>query len=132
MRRYLLDTNTVSHALRGHPKVLAHMTAAPMASLAISAVTEAELRFGLARRPGALRLQALVEEFLLRVDVLAWDRECAASYGPLRAALGERGKSLAPLDLMIAAHAQSTDAILVSNDQAFAHCHDLTLEDWTA
>ena len=132
MRHYLLDTNTVSHAVRGHPKVLARMTAVPMASLAISTVTEAELRFGLARRPGSLRLQALVDEFLLRVDVLAWGRECAARYGPLRAALGERGKSLAPLDLMIAAHAQATGATLVSNDQAFAHCLDLALEDWTA
>lgn len=132
MRHYLLDTNTVSHALRGHPKVLARMTAVPMAGLGISVVTEAELLFGLAKRPEAVRLQVLVEEFLRRVDVLPWDRDCAARYGFLRAALGERGKALAPLDLLIAAQAQALDAVLVSNDQAFAHCEGIVWEDWTA
>jgi tRNA(fMet)-specific endonuclease VapC len=132
VRHYLLDTNTVSHALRGHAKVLGRMTAVPMASLAISVVTEGELLFGLARRPEAVRLQVLVDEFLRRVDVLPWDRECAASYGRLRASMGEHGKTLAPLDLMIAAQAQAVDAVLVSNDLAFAHCGGLAWEDWTA
>jgi tRNA(fMet)-specific endonuclease VapC len=132
VRHYLLDTNTVSHALRGHANVLGRMTAVPMASLAISAVTEGELLFGLARRPEAVRLQVLVDEFLRRVDVLPWDRECAASYGRLRASMGEHGKTLAPLDLMIAAQAQAVDAVLVSNDLAFAHCGGLAWEDWTA
>lgn len=132
MKRYLLDTNTVSHALRGHGKVLARMTEVPMPSLGISVVTEAELLFGLARRPEAVRLHTLVEEFLRRVDVLPWDRACAAHYGRLRAAMGERGKSLAPLDLLIAAQAQATNAVLVSNEQAFAHCNGLDWEDWTA
>ena len=131
MRHFLLDTNTVSHALRGHPSVLTRMTAVPMASLGISVITEAELLFGLARRPEAVRLQALVEEFLRRVDVLPWDRECAARYGQLRAAMGERGKSLAPLDLLIAAQAQALDSVLVSNDKAFAHCEGLAWEDWS-
>ena len=131
MRHYLLDTNTVSHALRGHPKVLARMIAVPMASLGISVVTEGELLFGLARRAEAVRLRVLVEEFLRRVDVVPWDRECARCYGDLRASLNERGKSLASLDLMIAAQAQALDAALVSNDQAFSHCEDLPREDWT-
>lgn len=132
MKHYLLDTNTVSHALRGHPKVLSRMTEVPMTSLGISVVTEAELLFGLARRPEAVRLQALVDEFLRRVDVLPWDRDCAARYGRLRAAMGERGKTLAPLDLLIAAQAQARNAVLVSNDQAFAHCEGLAWEDWSA
>jgi tRNA(fMet)-specific endonuclease VapC len=130
MTRNPLDTNTVSHALRGHPKVLSRLTAAPMASLVISVITEGELLFGLAKRPQAVRLQALVKEFLRRVDVLPWDRECAERYGGLGVALGERGKALAPLDPLIAAHAQALDAVLVSNDQAFAHCEGLAWEDW--
>lgn len=132
MKHYLLDTNTVSYALRGHPKVLARMTEAPMTSLGISVVTEAELLFGLARRPKAVRLQALVEEFLRRVDVLPWGRDCAARYGQLRAAMGERGKTLAPLDLLIAAQALAANTVLVSNDQAFAHWEGIDWEDWTA
>jgi len=62
----------------------------PMASLCIPAITEGELRFGLARRPDAVRLQALVEEFLARVDVLPWDRASAACYvtQPMRPSVG--------------------------------------------
>jgi tRNA(fMet)-specific endonuclease VapC len=131
VRRYLLDTNAVSHALRGHPRLIARLTSVPMASLCISAVTEGELAFGLARRPEAARLHALVEEFLRRVAVLPWDRACASRYGALRAALGDRGRALAPLDLLIAAHALAVDAVLVSNDRAFAHCDGLAREDWT-
>lgn len=130
MKRYLLDTNAVSHALRGHPRLLERLTSVPMASLCMSVVTEAELKFGLARRPGALRLHALVEEFLCRVDVLPWDRACAAHYGSLRAALGQSGKTLAPLDLLIAAHALAIGSVLVSNDRAFGHCDGLAREDW--
>jgi tRNA(fMet)-specific endonuclease VapC len=131
LRRYLLDTNTVSHALRGHPKVMARMTTLPMADLRVSVITEAELRYGLARRPGAVALRTLVDEFLHRVDVLAWDRDCATHYGLLRANLAEAGKTLAPLDLLIASQALACDCVLVSNDQAFMHCSGLAFEDWT-
>jgi len=81
--RYLLDTNIVSDALKAHPAVMRQLTAVPMASLCISAITEGELLSGLARRPDAVRLHALVEEFLSRVDVLPWNRASAACYGSL-------------------------------------------------
>jgi len=129
--RYLLDTNIVSDALKAHPAVMRQLTAVPMASLCISTITEGELLSGLARRPDAVRLHALVEEFLSRVDVLPWNRASAACYGSLRAALGSRGKVLAPLDLLIAAQAQAVGAVLVSNDQAVGHCQGLAWEDWT-
>ena len=132
MKRYLLDTNTVSHVLKAHPVVCRRMTAVPMASLCVSAITEGELRFGLARRPAATRLHQLVEEFLRRVDVLPWNRATAARYGTTRATLRASGQMLAPLDLLIAAHAQSIDAVLVSNDQAFGKVDGLAWEDWAA
>lgn len=132
MTPYLLDTNTISHALRGHPAVLRRLTTVPMASLKISVISEAELRFGLARRPDATRLRTLVEGFLQRVEVLVWDRECAACYSQLRADLSPRGKTIAPLDLLIATQAVVARAVLVTNDRAFAQCGALTLEDWTA
>lgn len=128
----MLDTNTVSHIMRGHPAVTARLTAAPIASLCISAITEGELLFGLARRPQATRLQRVVEEFLRRMDVLPWDRTSAARYGTTRAALQARGLVLSPLDLLIAAHAQSVDAVLVSSDRTFRQVEDLAWEDWTA
>lgn len=131
MRHYLLDTNIVSHLLRGHASVLQRVEAVPMASLSISAITEGELLFGLARRPEATRLQQLVQAFLRRVEVLPWDSAVAAAYGNIRAALVAQGKVIAPLDLLIAAHALANGAVLVSNDQAFRQIDGLALEDWT-
>jgi tRNA(fMet)-specific endonuclease VapC len=131
MTRYLLDTNTVSHLLRQHPAVVRHVVALPISALAISVITEAELRYGLARRPEAKKLHTAVDELLRRLDILDWNRACTQRYGNLRAALESCGKSLAPLDLLIATHALASNYILVTNDQAFAHVADLKREDWT-
>ena len=102
-----------------------------MHSVCISAITAGELAFGLARRPQATALKRTVDEFLRRVDVLPWDAEVAATYGPLRARLQASGTSLAALDTQIAAHALHIQATLVTNDQAFRQVPGLMLEDWT-
>ena len=127
----MLDTNTVSNLIRHHPALARRVVAAPMASLCISVITEAELHFGLAKRPEAKRLHLAVREFLRRVDVLPWDRSAAERYGTLRAEIERKGRILAPLDLQIAAHAVSLGAILVTGDRAFRQVTGLQLEDWT-
>jgi predicted nucleic acid-binding protein len=72
--QYLLDTNTVSYIILGNiPAVRRRLVRVPMALVFISAVTEGELRFGVARRPGVTKLEQIVEEFLLRVTILPWD-----------------------------------------------------------
>ena len=130
--RYLLDTNSVSYIIKGNfPRVRAHLVKIPMAHLAISAVTEAELRLGIARRPEAGRLKIAVEEFLLRVEVLPWDSEAAQHYANVRAALEREGTTIGNLDLMIAAHALAAEAVLVTNDRAFHRIKQLKVEDWT-
>lgn len=129
--RYMLDTNVVSQLIRKHPAVVSRVTTAPMAALCISAVTEGELLFGLAKRPAATQLHAAVSEFLKRVEVLPWDSSAAESYGALRASMEAHGKPLAPLDMLIGAHAASVSAILVTNDRAFQQLGDLRVEDWT-
>jgi len=131
VKRYMLDTNTVSHLLREHPVVTKRIVAVPMASLCISAITEGELLFGLAKRPVAKRLHVAVREFLRRVDVLPWDNSTAEHYGVVRADMERRGRILASLDLLIATHALSVDAVLVTNDRAFSQMADLKVEDWT-
>lgn len=131
MTRYMLDTNTVSHLLRSHPTVTARVLEVPMASLCISAITQGELLFGLAKRPAARALHIAVREFLRRVDVLPWDSAVAENYGPARARMAEVGKVLAPLDMLIAAHALSESAVLVTNDQVFRQMTGLKIEDWT-
>lgn len=129
--RYMLDTNTVSHLLKKHPAVARRVVAAPITSLCISAITQGELLFGLAKRPDATALHAAVREFLRRVDVLPWDAATAEVYGPARAATQREGRVLAPMDLLIGSHALSIDAVLVSNDRAFGQLPGLTVEDWT-
>jgi len=131
MKRYMLDTNTVSHLLREHPVVVRQVMAAPMAALCVSVITEGELLFGLARRPDAKRLHRAVSEFLRCVDVLPWDSTVAKHYGFVRAEMERHGMILAPLDLLIATHALSIGAVLVTNDRAFSQVTDLHVEDWT-
>ena len=131
MKRYMLDTNMVSHLIRQHPGVVRRVLAGPMASLCVSAITEGELLYGLARRPEATRLHLAVREFLRRVDVLPWDSAVAETYAVVRADLVQFGKILAPLDLLIAAHGLCLGAVLVTNDKAFGKLTDLLTEDWT-
>ncbi|GHU05738.1 ribonuclease VapC [Betaproteobacteria bacterium] len=131
MKRYMLDTNTVSHLIKEHTAVVRQVVAAPMAALCISAITEGELLFGLAKRPDAKRLHLAVSEFLRRVDVLPWDSTVAEHYGIVRAGMERHGMILAPLDLLIATHALSIGAVLVTSDRAFSQITDLHVEDWT-
>jgi len=132
MTRYLLDTNIASCIIKGNsPAVDRHLVRVAMAQFAISAVTEGELRFGAARLPHATRLHSLVEDFFLRVAVLPWDSDAAQQYGQLRAMLERESQPMGNLDAMIAAHALALDAVLVTNDHAFARIKKLKLVDWT-
>ncbi len=104
--RYLLDTNIASYVIKGNvPRVRERLLKVPMAEVGVSVVTEAELRFGVARKPEAVRLKTAVEEFLLRVEVLPWDSEAAQHYAQVRAALERAGQPMGNLDMMIVAQA---------------------------
>jgi tRNA(fMet)-specific endonuclease VapC len=130
--RYLLDTNTVSYIIKGiFPHVRERLLKVPISEVGISVVTEAELRFGLARLPQATKLAIVVEEFLLRVEVLPWESSAARHYARLRAMLEEHGEPMGNLDLMIAAQALAAGAILVSNDRVFRRVKGLKVDDWT-
>ena len=131
MTRYMLDTNAISLLIRADPTVSRRVTTTPMASLCMSAITLGELLFGLAKRPGATRLHLAVRELLRRIDVLPWDSATAERYGTIRASMTRQGKVLAPLDLLIAAHALSLEAVLITNDRAFGMVDTLPTEDWS-
>ena len=132
MTPYLLDTNIASCIIKGNsPAVDRRLVKVAMAQLAISAVTEGELRFGAARLPHAAGLHSLIEEFLLRVAILPWDSDAARQYGQLRATLEREGQPMGNLDVMIAAHALAVNAVLITNDHAFVRIKKLKIEDWT-
>jgi tRNA(fMet)-specific endonuclease VapC len=130
---YLLDTNIVSHVIRGDiPAVRNRLAGVPMQSVAVSVITQAELLYGVAKRGHPKGLATRVHEFLVRVEVLPLTQAVAAVYGDLRASCEAAGATLAPMDVMIAAHAKAVGAILVTRDRAFGFVPDGSpLEDWT-
>lgn len=128
----MLDTSTASYIIKGNiPAVRRRLVRVPMEQIAISAVTEGELRYGVARRPDATHLQTIVEEFLLHVTILPWDSDAAQQYGQLRDTLERDGQPMGNLDTMIGAHAMAAGAVLVTHDQAFSRIKKLKVEDWT-
>jgi tRNA(fMet)-specific endonuclease VapC len=130
--RYLLDTNTASYVIKGnYPRVRERLLKVPIAEVGISAVTEAELRFGVERRLEAVRLRTAVEEFLLRLEILAWDSEAAKRYAQVRADLERKGEPMGNLDMMIAAQALAAGAVLVTHDRVFRRVKELRVEDWS-
>jgi tRNA(fMet)-specific endonuclease VapC len=130
---YLLDTNTVSYLLKDRsPAARSRWTHAEQtARVAISAITEAELRYGIHKNPLATRTRIAVELFFSIAEILPWDSAAAQAYGLLRHQLNSAGKVLSELDLLIAAHAVSLDAILVTADRAFQQASGLLrVVDW--
>jgi len=125
-----MDTNTVSYVLKGREIAVRNMVATRL-TLCISAVTEGEIRYGFAKRPPSKKLANTISELLARIDVLPWTSEAAQRYGLLRAELERKGKTLAPLDLMIAAHALEAGAVLATSDRAFSCVPGLDVVDWT-
>ena len=129
----MLDTNMVSYILKGKsPAARARISSLwPGEGLCISAVTEAELRYGIAKSGIGEQRQKLLDWFLLMVTVHPWGRDEAAAYGKLRAKQEAMGKTLGALDMLIAAHAVALGAVLVTNDNAFHQVSDLIgVENW--
>lgn len=131
--RYLLDTNTVTYILKGQSprarKRLANLSSED--EVCISSVTEAEVRYGLASRPISQAARAEIDHFLEAIDILPWDSEAARMYGQMRAELERSGRTLAGMDLLIAAHAAARRMVLVTSDRSFRNAGGLLkLVDW--
>lgn len=125
----MLDTNAVTAIIKDRAKTLS--TILNERPSCISVITEAELRFGLARRAVNIELRRIVENYLSSVDILPWTSASAQRYGLLRAELDAQGKPLAPMDLLIASQAMAENCTLVSADRAFMQVPGLRLLDWS-
>lgn len=123
----MLDTNTVSYIVKGtSPAARTKLARLRHDEIGcISAITEAELQYGLAKNSNAHMLRAALGSFLTKIQILPWGRAEALAYGNLRAKQEKAGKPLGNLDMLIAAHAIAVGAILITNDKAFAHVADL-------
>jgi tRNA(fMet)-specific endonuclease VapC len=130
---YMLDTNMASYLLKGKsPATRDRMLSLRPGELAcISAVTEAEMLYGIAKSGIGEQRMRLFHWFLQLVAIHPWGREEAAVYGRLRAKQESMGKTLGPLDMQIAAHAIAIGAVLITNDKAFHQVPDLLgVENW--
>jgi len=96
---YSLDTNTASFVIRGNPvDVLDHLARISADQTAISTVTEAELLFGMERRPQSRQLKTVVASFLEQATILPWDSRAARHYARLRTGLEANGKRMGAME----------------------------------
>lgn len=130
---YMLDTNIASYLLRGgYFRLEQRLRRERVADVCISAITRAELRYGVARLlPTATRLEREVERFLQGITTLPWDMAAADAYGAVRARLERTGTPIGALDTQIAAHALIADVTLIThNTSEFRRVPGLRTEDW--
>ena len=130
MTLYMLDTDTVSYALRGTPGIIEKLKAHRRADLCLSSITVAELRFG-ANKRNSKKIHRAIDAFLTGVDVLPFEIAAADRFGAIAADLFESGEPIGQMDTLIAAHALALGAILVTNNQKhFSKVRALKLENW--
>jgi tRNA(fMet)-specific endonuclease VapC len=113
----MLDTDIASYIIkRRSPAIQAKLSEIPPSHVCISVVTRAELLYGLKRLPPAHRLHLAVKRFLRQVQTLSWDAEAADYYADICHQLVSSGQPIGELDMMIAAHSLSANAVLVTNN----------------
>ena len=129
---HLLDTDVCVDLIRGRiPSQESSSARVALGSSAISSVTVAELEFGVAHSPLPNKSRRQLDEFLERTIILDFDRDAAQHYGQIRNELAKRGASIGPLDLMIAAHARSLNAtLLTANLRGFRRVAGLKCRPW--
>lgn len=130
---FMLDTDIISYIVSGrHHQVRARLTEKDPVQICVSVVTVFELLYGLKRLPPDHRLQTDTRSFLTGLAVLAWENDAAEICAEMRHGLISGGQVIGELDMMIAAHAPSIGATLVSNNtRHFARIPGLTVENWT-
>jgi tRNA(fMet)-specific endonuclease VapC len=131
MPLFMLDTDTVSFALRGLGRVASRLQRHKRSELCLSAITLAELRFGADRRKSR-RIHLAIDAFVVGVDVLPFDEIAAAKFGAVGSALATSGLPIGQMDTLIASHALSVNATLVTNNEKhFSKVAGLKVENWT-
>jgi tRNA(fMet)-specific endonuclease VapC len=132
--KYLLDTSICVHLIRHKPAgLLQKLTSLPVGEAGVSSITVAELQHGVQRSRRPEQNAEALAMFLSPLPIADFDYRAAEAYGRVRARLESSGTPIGPLDTLIAAHAASLDAILVTNNLGeFSRVPQLRVEDWSA
>jgi tRNA(fMet)-specific endonuclease VapC len=128
----MLDTNICIYVLKNHSDKLRHKFKA-IKNISISSVTYGELCFGIENGDASMReaRRAQLDAFTQRLLIDPWDEDAARHYGFIRALLKKQGDLIGNNDLLIAAHARSLNAVLVTNNvREFNRVPDLSVENW--
>jgi tRNA(fMet)-specific endonuclease VapC len=129
----MLDTCICSYILKNRPRsVQIRFARLEPDALCISAVTLAELYYGAARHPKGEAIRKEIDDFAARLSIMPWDEVAADHYGSIRTVLEKKGTPIGAMDMLIAAHARSIKAVLVTNDvRHFTKVPGLKVEDWS-
>jgi len=128
----MLDTNIISYIIKNRDYTLIDKfeSISTDSVIAVSSVTVAELFYGVKKKKSK-KLEIAVREFLLPLEKLSFDENAALHYGEIRASLELLGKIIGANDMLIAAHAKSIGAVLVTNNtKEFERVEGLQIEDW--
>ncbi len=127
----LLDTDICIAVMNRDARVRPHLEAIAPSQLRMSAITLAELRFGVAKSEQHKRAASNLRVLLGKVAVVPFDDAATVRYGELRATLERRGAPIGPLDTLIAAHALSQKWTLAThNAREFRRVPGLRIADW--
>ena len=128
---YMLDTNICIHLINFRDGVLRQRFEADAAAICISSITYAELCYGVAHSARTAANARDLEAFQRDLAILLFDRNAGEHYGEIRHALTKRGRPIGANDLLIAAHARSANATLVTdNTREFERVPGLRVENW--
>jgi tRNA(fMet)-specific endonuclease VapC len=129
--KILVDTDVSIAILNRDERVRASLLRHRPSKLRMSAITLAELRFGVAKSANARRSAANLRTLLAKIAVVPFDDAATQRYGELRALLESRRSTIGPLDTLIAAHALSLGWPLAThNVREFRRVPGLRVEDW--
>ncbi len=129
--RHMLDSNICIHIINDANDRLIAKLVRHERELCISTIVAAELKFGAAKSAAQKKNRAALADFLAPLEVLPFDEDAAERYGELRATLEKAGRPIGPLDTLIAAHALSLNATLVTNNlREFQRIKGLRVESW--
>jgi len=129
--RFLLDTNILIALSKQRPGLADKLEGIPADTILLSSVVVAEIEYGIAKSGRRQHNRRVFDALLSGFRVVPFDAAAARLYGPIRAHLERRGRLIGPYDLMIAAHAQAIDAVLVTdNTREFDRVAGLKTENW--
>jgi tRNA(fMet)-specific endonuclease VapC len=132
MIKYMLDTNIIAYAInKSFPEVISNLLKHSPDEICISAITMAELEYGIMHSSQPERNRAALMMFLAEISVVSFDSNSAYDYGLIRQDLQNKGQLIGANDMLIAAQARSLGVTLVThNVREFSRVENLKYEDW--